>query len=372
MSKLGLVALTEALVRIPSVSRWSNAAVSDFAEEQMALYGFEVERLAYTDPNGEQKVSLVGQIGSGDGGLAFFSHSDTVPGQEDVWHAFDPWIEEGRLYGRGSCDMKGPFAATLIAAASVDPARLKQPVFVVLAADEEIGGYGAIQITAESQSLQRAATRFGVVAEPTKMTPVYAHKGVGEVVVTAHGRAAHSSKDTGISANFLIAPFLAEMAMLNDEVKRDEAYMNHDFVPPTNGFNMTINDFGCRVNVTADKSQCRISFRPMPRDNSAGLIERISDSAKARGFDVESRSIEPFAVDPSSRIVAAACRATGTSEAETVPYGTDAFWLQEKFELVVLGPGDIGLANTVGENLPVADLEGAVEVYKKMIDEICC
>lgn len=371
MQKLGLIELTKALVNIPSVSRWSNAAVSDFAQEQMELAGCTVERVDYVDPNGELKVSLVGQIGSGRGGLAFFSHSDTVPGQEDAWAAFEATVEEGRLYGRGSCDMKGPFAATLMAAAASDLDRLQQPVFVVLTADEEIGGYGAKQVVAESKLLAQAGTRFGVVAEPTELVPIYAHKGVCQIIVTARGRAAHSSTDLGVSANFLIAPFLAEMAELKDELMQDTSYMNQAFVPPTNGFNMVLDDGGGPTNVTTAKSICTLSFRPMPDDRTHELLDQITASAEARGFEVNSRFLKPFSVPVDSDIVLAACEATGFDRAHTVPYGTDAFFLQEKFKLVVLGPGDIGLAHTVGEYIPVEELERAVEVYSQMIARLC-
>ena len=129
-----------------------------------------------------------------------FSHSDTVPGLEGEWDPFDPVIQDGRLFGRGSCDMKGPLAATVAAGAKINAADLKKSLFVVITADEEIGGQGASQVAAESESFNAERPKYGIIAEPTRLTPVYAHKGGGRVLVTAKGRAAHTSTDAGVSA----------------------------------------------------------------------------------------------------------------------------------------------------------------------------
>ena len=154
MTKVDLLELTKDLIDFPSVSRWSNVAISNYLEDALQSCAFEVERLTYTDENGESKVSLVARKGDGVDGLAFFSHSDTVPGQEEDWEPFNAMIVDGRVVGRGSCDMKGPLAATAIAAANVDVDRLKRPVYVVVCADEEVNGQGARYITADSHLLK--------------------------------------------------------------------------------------------------------------------------------------------------------------------------------------------------------------------------
>src|SRR5688572_4207737 len=166
---INVIKLAQDLVSIKSVSNWSNVEISDFLEKQLHQYGFELERLQYVDGNGEIKVSLVAKKGQGADGLAFISHSDTVPGQEEDWPAFTPVVEGGRLLGRGSCDMKGPLAATIAAAAAVDAAQLKKPIYIVVAADEEIGGGGARQIATESTLFTQDGPKYGVIAEPTQL-----------------------------------------------------------------------------------------------------------------------------------------------------------------------------------------------------------
>ncbi|MCP4415414.1 MAG: M20/M25/M40 family metallo-hydrolase, partial [Chloroflexi bacterium] len=149
--KRDVLQLTQEMVAIRSVSQWSNAEVSDYIESWLKEAGFdEIERLEYTFKSDERKVNLIAKKGKGTGGLAFLSHSDTVPGMEASWDAFNPLVKNGRLYGRGSCDMKGPLAATMIAAASVDAAQLKKPLYIVVTADEEIGLYGAKHVVKHS------------------------------------------------------------------------------------------------------------------------------------------------------------------------------------------------------------------------------
>ncbi|MEM7033452.1 MAG: M20/M25/M40 family metallo-hydrolase, partial [Chloroflexota bacterium] len=343
----------------------------DFVEDWLKEANFDVERLEYIDDNGERKVNLVGKKGEGTGGLGFFSHSDTVPGQEEDWPAFDPTEKEGRLFGRGSCDMKGPLAATMIAASKVDAAQLKEPVYVVVTSDEEIGCIGAKFVAENSAVLRQSKPKYGVIAEPTELVPVYAHKGFGSMTITAHGKAAHTSTGLGTSANLLIAPLLSEIAAMADKFEKDESFMNREFTPPTVCINMTLDDGNCAVNVTASKSVCRLSFRPMPNARSEEIIPMITERAQAYGFDVESDFNSAFYVSPDNAIIQASRDFTGNDNVETVSYGTDGFYFKDLMDMVVLGPGDIRVAHTVAESVPIAELEQAVTVYDQMIQRFC-
>ncbi|MFT5197099.1 MAG: acetylornithine deacetylase, partial [Candidatus Promineifilaceae bacterium] len=116
---MDVLELTKQLISIPSVSKDSNVAVNKVVEDILTTAGFEIERKEYTDGNGVVKANFVAKIGPGKGGLAFCSHTDTVPGQEEQWPAYDPEEKDGLLFGRGSCDMKGPLAATVLAATQI-------------------------------------------------------------------------------------------------------------------------------------------------------------------------------------------------------------------------------------------------------------
>ena len=149
----------------------------------------------------------------GNGGLGLFSHSDTVPGDAG-WEPFSPTVADGRLLGRGSADMKGPLAASIAAACRFNAADLERPLVIAVTADEERGHTGAHDIVERSQTLTSGWPQYCIVCEPSTLQPVYAHKGGAGITVTARGVAAHTSTDKGMSANFKIAPFLAEMTEL--------------------------------------------------------------------------------------------------------------------------------------------------------------
>ena len=370
---MDVLKLAQDLIALPSPSAASNAEVTDYLERILEREGFDAERLVYQDENGVAKHSLVARRGAGRGGLGFFSHSDTVPGGEG-WDAFDPVVKDGRLYGRGSCDMKGPLAATIAAASRAAPRaapRSAGPVWIVVSADEENGFGGAKQIAAESQLVKTHGwPAFGVVAEPTELRPVRAHKGGVHIVVTALGEAAHTSTDLGSSSNFLIAPFLAEMSELAECFRSDPRFQDPDFDPPTNGFNLTLNDHGAAPNVTAAKTTATLSFRTMPRSRGDEALDLIAARARAHGLALESRSFEPFDTPPDAPVVRLALDATGAARAEAVPYGTEALVYQPFVPLVVLGPGNIAQAHTVGEWLDLAQLQRAVAVYGRMLGRL--
>lgn len=366
-----VVQLTQQLVAMRSETTESNAAITDFIQEWLVTRGFVIERLRYTDVNGIDKENLVAKKGAGGGGLGFFSHSDTVPGDPREWEPWEPVIQDGKLYGRGSCDMKGPLAASMIAAAAADEHTLNQPIYLAVAADEEQGHLGAHFMQKESTMFQENWPTWAVIPEPTELQPVYAHKGGAGVIVTATGRAAHTSTDKGISANFLIAPFLAEMAELAKRFKTEKRFQNDEFNPPTNGFNLTIDDGQCRTNVTAAKTVARLSIRVMPNDHHEEQIAMIEEAAHKYNLETTKRILQPFYIQRDAEIVQAACRATGIPEAITVPYGTEAESYQTYTQCVILGPGNIEQAHTIGEWVEIQQLEDAVGIYTRMITDLC-
>ncbi len=365
-----VVELAQQLIAIQSESLLSNATISDFLQKWLEKHGLAVERICYIDPNGVEKVNLIAQMGEGTGGLGFFSHSDTVPGDGAQWQPFNPRVEDGKLYGRGSCDMKGPLAASMIAVAGIDASKLRRPLYIAIAADEEMGHVGAHHIQKESATFKQNWPTWTVIPEPTEMLPVYAHKGGALITVTATGRAAHTSLDTGISANFLIAPFLAEMAELAKRMKSEERYKNHEFDPPTNGFNLTIDDGGCATNVTAAKCVAKVNFRIMPNDLHEEIIAQIEAAARRYGLAITHRKLMPFIVPKDAPIVQAACRAVNAA-AMNVPFGTEAESYQRYTQCVVLGPGGIGQAHTVNEFVRIDQLEQAVTAFQRIITELC-
>lgn len=366
-----VVELTRKLIRIPSASQVSNVEITDFVESLLAPTEFRTERISYVDEEGIEKACLVAKAGSGTGGLGFFAHSDTVPGMEDHWQPYDPVMENGRLIGRGACDMKGPLAATLVALARLPLEKLNAPLYLIVSADEEVHYKGAYATIANSEILGEAWPTNGVVTEPTRLIPVHAHKGGIRISVTALGKAAHTSTGKGKSANFKIAPFLAEMAKLAELFDLDNRFQNDEFDPPTNGFNMVLDDGDCALNVTAAKTVCTLSIRPMPNDHHEEALDLIRQAAVKNDLEIEVKEFPFVYVDPQSAVVQAAIESTGADRSETVPYGTEAAVYKEFCDLVVLGPGDIAQAHTIGEWIDIEQLRRSVEVYERIIRRIC-
>ena len=169
----------------------------------------------------------------------------------------------------------------------------------------------------------------------------------------------------------LIAPFLAEMAELAKSMKSDERYKNREFDPPTNGFNLTIDDGGCATNVTAAKCVAKVNFRIMPNDLHEEIIAQIEAAARRYGLAVTHRKLMPFYVSKDAQIVRAACRAVNVAAPINVPFGTEAESYQRYTQCVVLGPGGIGQAHTVNEFVKIDQLNQAVKAFQRIIADLC-
>jgi acetylornithine deacetylase len=365
------------LVAFDSVSAKSNVAVTDHIEATLRRLGFEIERLEYDDKNGVRKATVVGRRGAGTGGLAYFAHSDVVPA--DDWalaHGpFEPTVKDGRLYGRGSCDMKGSLACALAASEQFPTERLRHPLYVTVTADEEVGMLGAKQVAAESKlfrEMVRGGAR-GIIGEPTELEVVYGHKGGTVIRIVSKGRAAHSSTMKGLNANLAMIPFLAEMKVIHDETQSDPRWQNAEFDPPTLSWNIGINDHTHAINITAPQSVCTVYFRKMPGIDTQPLVERVLAKAKECGIEATVTDYgKPLYVDPKSPFIAECLKLAGRDMPRTVAYGTDGALLGALKQLCVLGPGSIKQAHTNDEWIALEQLDRGTALYARMIDQWCC
>jgi len=365
------------LVGYESTSSLSNEAVSDHVEQILRRLDFTVERIEYDDANGVHKVNVIGKKGRGTGGIAYFGHTDVVPA--DPWFTdehgpFQPTVKDGRLYGRGSCDMKGSISCMLAAAAQFSASELKHPIYITCTADEEIGYGGATQVANRSELFAEMVQgdANGIIGEPTKLEVVYAHKGTYGFRAISHGRAAHSSTDKGINANLAMIPFLVEMKAIHDELKSNPEWHNPEFDPPTVSWNIGINDHTRAINITPPQSVCTVYFRPMPGTDADGLMERVKAAAERCGIELQVASRgRPLYVDPNSPFVQEVVSLVGRDKPRTVSYGTDGTMLSALKKLVVLGPGDIAQAHTHDEWIALEQLQLGTETYARLIRHWC-
>lgn len=365
------------LVAVPSVSSQSNQPAADVTARWMERCGFTLERIAFVDPFGTPHVNLVGKKGTGVGGLAYFGHNDVVP--VDTWSfarsgPFEPTVHDGRLYGRGSCDMKGSLAAFLAAAARVPAAQLSAPIYFICTADEEIGHLGAQQVARRSELYREIVANGtpGLIGEPTELEVVYAHKGAVSFRVISRGRAAHSSTRQGVNANWAMIPFLSEVRRIHEETQADPAWLDHEFDPPDLRMNLAVTDHSPALNITAPESICRVNFRPMPGQPSEALLERFREAAVRHGLEFEMGWNEPaIRTDPQSDFVRDVLRLSGRTAARTVSYGTDGSSFTDVKQQVVVGPGNIAQAHTDDEWISLEQLQNGADLYERLIRHWC-
>ncbi len=365
------------LVEFPTVSHRSNASICDYLEGLLTRLGFKTERIEYSDSAGTRKVNVIGKKGTGRGGMAYFGHTDVVPAEQ--WTGgdggpFAPTVRDGRLYARGSCDMKGSIASVLAAAELAARRTLSRPLYIALTADEEIGYLGAKQVVRRSglfREMVEGQPR-GIVGEPTMLAVVHAHKGTYGFKAVSRGRAAHSSTDHGTNANLAMIPFLAEMKRIHDETRVDPAWQHPAFDPPGISWNIGINDHTKAVNMTAARSVCTVYFRPAPGQDPEVLMDRARRAAERCGIEFEVLEAgRPLHVDPDSDFVREVLEASANDRPRTVCYGTDGTVLTELKRLVVLGPGDIAQAHTQDEWILLDQLEAGARLYSKLIRRWC-
>lgn len=371
------VDLVSELIRFESTSSLSNAEISGYLVDLLPRLDFEVEQVEYESPPGVRKVNVIAKKGKGTGGVAYFGHSDVVPA--DNWKfaehgPYQPTIRDGMLYGRGSCDMKGSVAAFMAAAQSFTSASLKQPIYIAITADEEVGFLGAEQVQKRSVLFREmvAGQSRGIIGEPTELNVVYAHKGAYGFRAIARGRAAHSSTNRGINANLAMIPFLVEMKQIHDETLVDPQWLNQEFNPPGISWNIGINDFTRAVNITPPQSVCTVYFRPMPGMDPEILLDRARSLAESHGleFMVTGRGPAVY-VDPHSDFVQSMLKLADKPQAQTVPYGTDGVFFGELKNLVILGPGSIDQAHTADEFIELDQLQKGTDLFRKIIAANC-
>jgi len=368
------------LIATPSISSttpdWdrSNLKVIEHLHAWLDDLGFNCEVMPV--PGEPTKANLIATLGTGPGGLVLSGHTDTVPCDPELWRS-DPFkVEERdqRLYGLGTCDMKGFLALAIEAAKSCVDQPLKHPLIILATADEESSMSGARALVDAGRPRARAA----VIGEPSSLRPVRMHKGMMMEAVRIEGRSGHSS-DPSLGANALDAmqQVLNELSAFRGELQA--RHHNADFrvdVPTLN--------FGCihggdNPNRICGRCELEFDLRPLPGMSLEGLRnaigERLIPFGERFGVKLETRplfpGIPPFETPADSELVALAEKLTG-HRAEAVAYGTEAPFLQQLgMDTIILGPGSIDQAHQPDEYLALDQIQPTIDILKQMISRYC-
>jgi len=354
------------LVAIPSVSSMSNRPVIDYALRQLDPKAWATKVYPYGE-----KINLVTVTRSPvkrAPELALVCHTDTVPFDPAWPEAVNPRIRAGKLYGRGSCDVKGFLACVLAAVSQIDVGRLSKPLAIVLTADEEIGCIGA-KFLARKKAIR---ARYAIIGEPTGLRPVRAGKGyaLGEIVV--RGKEAHSAfPSRGHSAIYDAARVIARLEQV---AKKLATRKNKDFDPPYTTLNVGLIRGGTAKNIVPGECRITVEWRPVPGDDATRAAVLIQEELARLGVDARfqvQRMDPPFDPSPTEEL-ATLVESLSRSSSTTVAFGTEAAHLRSlTTETIVFGPGNMETAHKSGECVPVRELSRSVALLKTVIKTLC-
>jgi acetylornithine deacetylase ArgE len=298
-------------------------------------------------------------------------HQDTVPADGMTIAPFGARVDSGRLYGRGACDIKGGMAAMLAAFARLVQTKPRGAMNVVLACtvDEEHTFLGVQEL------VQRGIRAdFAVIAEPTQLHIVNAHKGVARLILTTTGRACHSSRpDQGVSAIYRMGRVLVAIQRFADNLQKGHA--DPLLGPPTLSVGRI--EGGVSVNTVPDSCRIEIDRRVIPGEDPALSADELLRFLREAGIDFDLDCPRPWMSMPalaatgSEEIVQRLGRAidsvTGSHQVMPVPYGTDASTIARAgIPAVVFGPGDIAQAHTKDEWVSLEEVEKASEILFRL------
>ncbi|MBE9604862.1 acetylornithine deacetylase [Acetobacteraceae bacterium H6797] len=373
------------LVAFDTTSHRSNLALIEHAAAFLRAQG--AAHVAVLPGAGEGKVNLHAIIGPmTEGGLALSGHVDTVTTEGQTWSS-DPLRlrrENGRLYGRGTTDMKGFVASCLAAVPAIAAMPLARPVHLFLTHDEEVDASGARSLV---ERLGEAPCRpaFCVVGEPSGMAPIVAHKGKLVVRGRARGKPGHSSQPgRGVNALQAAAEAIAWVAA---EARRFAAEGPFDpgFDPPHSTIHAGLFRAGESFSIIPEHAEFTMEWRTIPEDSAPAELERMRAHI-ATAIEPAMKAVDPstglwlepacwyppLALAAEHPLRAMVAAATGRDGAGKVSYATEAGLFQEAgIAAIVCGPGDIAQAHQPDEWIAESELAACDQALLRLVRQVC-
>ena len=376
--------ILDQLVSFPTVSRGSNLALIDWLEAYLASHGIESHRHWNED---RSKAALFAHVGPWEaGGVVLSGHSDVVPVDGQDWTS-DPWVvteRDGRLYGRGTCDMKGYVALSIWALVQAHKRGVTRPLQLALSYDEEIGCTGAPPMIATMQQILPQAS-VAVIGEPSSMGLINGHKGGTGFHVHVKGYEVHSSLlPYGVSAIMEGARLIGWINAKNAEIQaRPASAAAATFHPPFTTLHVGMISGGTAHNITAGDCRFAVEMRVVPDEDITALAAEFE--AEAARLDAALKAVNPQAgvtltrffnvpgLKPETEGPAEALvrRLTGANAAGVVSYGTEAGQFQDAgYSAVICGPGDIAQAHQVDEYLELSEWQAGQRFMLALLEDL--
>lgn len=376
------VELLGQLVAFPTISSESNLEMIVHLADRLSAAGARVE----IQENGAGKANLWATLGpETPGGILLSGHSDVVPVVDQAWSG-DPFVMEerdGRLFGRGTCDMKGFIAAAVAMAPVLAQAATRRPVHFAFTHDEEVGCLGA-QALAPLLRGRDVLPSVAIIGEPTLMQVIEGHKGCHEYSVHFTGREGHgSAPDLGVNAVEHAVRYVARLLSLKDEL-RTRAPADSRFDPPWTTINTGALQGGVAHNVIPGRARVDWEMRPVQAEDAdfvkAALRRLCEDEllpAMRRvdpGADIITETIgevDGLIPMPQNEARDLMLALTGQDAAGTVPFGTEAGIFQSLgMSAVVCGPGSIAQAHKPDEYLSLDQLSRCLDLIGQLARQL--
>jgi len=372
--------LVKALVGYDTTSRNSNLELIAFIGDYLAGLGVSSEIIQSEDGN---KANLWATIGPADvPGIVLSGHTDVVPvdGQEWSTDPFTASESDGRLYGRGTSDMKGFIAAALAAAPRMIKASLKTPIHFAFSYDEEVGCLGVHGIVSH-MSGRSPLPRAVIVGEPTEMRVVNAHKGVFGFRTTVRGVEAHSSAThIGVNAIMYAADLIAFLSELARERREDREH-DHAFDPPYTTVHVGTVRGGTALNIIPKECSFVWEYRLLPGESETEIIDRFEAYAaetvlprmkavsEAADIVTERKSrVSPLIAESESAAETLAMLLAETNKTSVVSFGTEGGIFQDAgVPTVICGPGSILQAHKPNEFIDIAQIKACDVFLERLI-----
>lgn len=374
------------LVRFDTTSRLSNLGLIETVRDHLGAAGHAPRLFHNADQTKANLfVTLPAYDGSTQGGIVLSGHTDVVPVDGQAWTSdpFTPVVRDGRLYGRGVCDMKGFIGVALAMLPAFASRRLRVPLHLAFSYDEEVGCLGA-------DAMLRELGRLGIrpdsciVGEPTEMRVISAHKSSNLYRCTVHGHAAHSSLTShGVNAIEYAARAICHIRDMADS-HRQSGPFDRDFEVPFTTANTGLIRGGLSVNTIPDRCQFEFEFRTIPGVLASDVIgglrgfitgqlrERIKAENPAADIELEVLAEVPgFDTAAQAEIARLAQALTGARTTEKVAYCTEAGLFQRAgMTAVVCGPGNLQQAHRADEYVDLDQIRACERFMEQLADHL--
>lgn len=370
------------LIGLRTVSRDPNRELLDYVVAFLERHGVSSDIIWNED---RSKGNLWATIGPTDvSGVILSGHSDVVPTDGQPWSS-DPFtmrLDEGRIYGRGACDMKGFIGIVLAAVPDLAKRRLRAPIHIAISYDEELGCTG-VRSLIDRLATMTVKPALCIVGEPTSMQVVTGHKGGGMYRATVTGRAAHSSlAPRAVNAIEYAVEMIGFIKSLAAKHACDGPH-DHDYDLAHSTISVNMINGGTALNIVPDQCSFDLDIRALPVVEARDIIRRIEEYAIAeilprmREIAPESRvcieslvEIVALDTDVTHPAVSFVKRLAGSNSHAKVAYGTEAglFSTGAGIVSVVCGPGSIEQAHRPDEFLALSQIDSCRRMISRLAD----